>query len=159
MALSREDAPGLLVAIVACNVVGAAPAFVTATGSDSWYRSLADPALAPPNWVFAPVWTTLFVLMGVAAYIVYQGGVGRERTTALALFVVQFAFNVAWTLVFFGSESIAGGLAVIAVLWILIAARLVAFWRVRRTAGLLLVPYLAWVSFATYLNYAFWALN
>jgi tryptophan-rich sensory protein len=159
MDLSWDDAPGLLVAILACNAVGASPALVTATGAGSWYATLTKPELAPPNWVFGPVWTALFVLLGVAAYLVYRDGAGRERTVALALFVVQFAFNVSWTLVFFGNQDTAGGLAVIAGLWMLIAATLAAFWRVRRATGLLLVPYLAWVSFAAYLNYAFWTLN
>ncbi|MFB6078729.1 MAG: TspO/MBR family protein [Halarchaeum sp.] len=156
---SREDVPGLALAIIVCEVVGAAPALVTATGSGSWYATLARPALAPPNWVFGPVWTTLFALLGVAAYLVLRDGRGRERQVAFGLFVAQYALNVAWTLVFFGSESIAGGLAVIAALWVLIAATIAAFARVDRAAALLLLPYLAWVSFATYLNYAFYQLN
>ncbi|WP_336035606.1 TspO/MBR family protein [Halobacterium yunchengense] len=156
---SRSDLPGLAVAVVACNVVGASPALVTATGSGSWYETLARPELAPPNWVFGPVWTLLFTLLGVAAYLVLRDGRGRARTLALGLFVAQYVLNVSWTLVFFGGQDIEGGLAVIAVLWALIAATIGAFARVRRAAAALLVPYLAWVSFAAYLNYAFWTLN
>jgi len=159
MDLSREDLPGVALAVVVCNAVGAAPALVTATGSGSWYDALAQPALAPPNWVFGPVWTALFTLLGVAVYLVLRDGAGRQRTVAFGLFVAQYVLNVAWTLVFFGGENIEGGLAVIAALWVLIAATLAAFYRVRKPAGYLLVPYLAWVSFAAYLNYAFWALN
>ncbi|MFB6073112.1 MAG: TspO/MBR family protein [Halobacterium sp.] len=159
MDLSRDDAAGVAVAVVACNAVGAAPALVTATGSGSWYDSLAKPAFAPPNWVFGPVWTLLFTLLGVAAYLVVRDGAGRERTLALGLFVTQYALNVSWTLVFFGGQNPAGGLAVIAALWAAIAATLAAFHRVRPAAGYLLAPYLAWVSFAAVLNYAFWALN
>jgi tryptophan-rich sensory protein len=159
MDLVRDDLAGVALAVVACNAVGAAPALVTATGSGTWYDTLARPAFAPPNWVFGPVWTALFALLGVAAYLVLRDGDGRQRAVALGLFVAQYALNVAWTLVFFGDRDIAGGLAVIAALWVLIAATLAAFYRVRRAAGYLLVPYLAWVSFAAALNYAFWALN
>jgi tryptophan-rich sensory protein len=159
MDLSWGDLPGVALAVVVCNAVGASPALVTATGSGTWYDSLVQPALAPPSWVFAPVWTTLFTLLGVAAYLVLRDGAGRRRTVAFGLFVAQYVLNVAWTLVFFGGRDIAGGLVVVAGLWLLIAATLAAFYRVRRAAGYLLVPYLAWVSFAAYLNYAFWALN
>jgi tryptophan-rich sensory protein len=157
--LSRDDLPGVALAVVVCNVVGASPALVTATGSGSWYETLVQPALAPPNWVFGPVWTLLFTLLGVAAYLVLRDGSGRQRRLAFGLFVAQYVLNVAWTLVFFGGQDIAGGLAVIAGLWVLIAATLAAFSRVRPAAGSLVVPYLAWVSFAAYLNYAFWTLN
>jgi len=157
--LSRTDLPGLLVAVVLTNVVGAAPALLTATGAGSWYATLERPALAPPNWVFAPVWTALFVLLGTAIYLVLRDGDGRERTVAAGLFVGQFVLNVSWTLVFFGGRSPAGGLAVIVALLVAILATVSAFYRVRPAAAALLVPYLAWVAFATYLNYAFWALN
>jgi len=159
MDLSRDDLPGVALAVVVCNAVGAAPALVTATGSGTWYDTLVRPALAPPNWVFGPVWTALFTLLGVAAYLVLRDGTGRQRSIAFGLFVAQYVLNVAWTLVFFGGQDIAGGLVVIAGLWVLIVATLAAFSRVRHVAGYLLVPYLAWVSFAAYLNYGFWVLN
>ncbi|MFB6296077.1 MAG: TspO/MBR family protein [Halobacteriales archaeon] len=163
-----EERPivALVVAVIACEVVGASGAVFTAQGLESWYVTLARPDLAPPNWVFGPVWTTLFALLGVAVWLVWRRAsgpaaasqVGQVRT-ALGVFAVHFAFNVAWSAVFFGARSIAGGLAVIAVLWVLIVATIRAFDRVDRRAALLLVPYLAWVSFAAYLNYRFWALN
>jgi len=159
MDLTRDDLSGLALAVVICNAVGAAPALVTATGSGSWYDSLVRPALAPPNWVFGPVWTALFTLLGVAVYLVLRDGTGRQRRVAFGLFVAQYALNVAWTLVFFGDQDITGGLVVIAALWVLIVATLAAFSRIRRAAGSLLVPYLTWVSFAAYLNYGFWTLN
>jgi tryptophan-rich sensory protein len=157
--LSRDDLPGLALAIILCEVVGAAPAFVTNQQLSTWYVTLTRPALAPPNWVFGPVWTLLFALLGVAAYLVYRDATGTLRRTALGAFVAQYAFNVSWTLVFFGQNDIQGGLVVIVVLWALIAFTAYAFYRVRPAAGYLLLPYLAWVSFATYLNYAFWVLN
>ncbi|SEW17915.1 TspO/MBR family protein [Halobacterium jilantaiense] len=159
MDLSRDDLPGLALAVLVCEAVGASPALVTATGSGTWYDSLAQPAFAPPNWVFGPVWTALFAALGVAAYLVLRDGEGRQRTVAFGLFVAQYVLNVAWTLVFFGDQNITGGLAVITGLWLLIVATLAAFVRVRRAAGYLLVPYLAWVSFAAVLNYGFWTLN
>jgi len=159
MDISRADAPGLLVAVVTCELVGSLPGVVTASRIGTWYADLARPPLAPPNWVFGPVWTLLFALLGVAAYLVYRDGTGGERRLALSSFVGQFALNVAWTLVFFGARSIGGGLAVIAALWVAILATLLAFRRVHPVAGYLLVPYLAWVSFAAYLNYGFRALN
>ncbi|NIB98158.1 TspO/MBR family protein [Halobacterium sp. R2-5] len=159
MDLSRDDLPGVALAVVVCNAVGASPALVTATGSGTWYDTLVQPAFAPPSWVFGPVWTALFTLLGVAVYLVLRDGRGRRRKLAFGLFLAQYVLNVAWTLVFFGDQNIAGGLAVIAALLALIAATLAAFWRVRPAAGALLVPYLAWVAFASYLNYAYWALN
>lgn len=157
--LSRDDLSGLIAAVVLCEVVGAAPAFVTSQELSTWYAGLARPALAPPNWVFGPVWTVLFALLGVAAYVVYRDATGPDRRSALGAFVAQYAFNVSWTLVFFGQHDIQGGLVVIGVLWVLIAYTAYAFYRIRPAAGYLLLPYLLWVSFATYLNYQFWVLN
>jgi benzodiazapine receptor len=159
MDLSRDDLPGVVLAVVVCNVVGASPALVTAGSVDGWYQTLVQPALAPPNWVFGPVWTVLFTLLGVAAYLVLRDGRGRERTLAFGLFVGQYVLNVAWTMVFFGGQNVDGALVVVVALWLLIAATLAAFYRVRRAAGRLLVPYLGWVGFAAYLNYAYWTLN
>lgn len=158
-AFSRSDAPGLALSVVVCEAVGAAPSLVTASTVATWYPTLQKPALTPPNWVFGPVWTTLFFLLGVAAYLVVREGSGRARTVAMALFVGQYAFNVAWTLAFFGGRNVEGGLVVIGVLWALIVATAWAFDRVDRRAAVLLLPYLVWVSFAAYLNYAIWTLN
>jgi len=155
----REDLPGLALSVLVCEAVGAAPALVTATGEGTWYATLERPALAPPNWVFGPVWTALFFLLGVAAYLVLRDGRGRERAVAFGLFVGQYVLNVAWTLTFFGDEDVAGGLVVIVALLAGIVATVVAFARVRRLAAALLVPYLLWVAFATYLNWQFWVLN
>jgi len=113
--------------------------------------------------VFGPVWTALFALMGVAVWLVWRRAsdpaVASRVRTALVIFAVHFAFNLAWSAVFFGGRSIAGGLLVIVVLWVLIVVTIRAFDAVDRRAALLLVPYLAWVSFAAYLNYRFWVLN
>jgi translocator protein len=123
-----------------------------------WYDGLEKPAFNPPSWVFGPVWTLLYVLMGVAAWLVWDRHGDRART-ALALFLVQLAFNAGWSAIFFGLQSPGLAFAEILVLWALILATLVAFWRLHRTAGMLLLPYLAWVSFAAVLNFSLWRLN
>ena len=122
----------------------AAPA-VLAGPDSAWFRSLTRPAIYPPGWAFGVVWTLLFTLMGVAV--------------ALALFAVQTALNVAWTPAFFAAENLLAGLTVIAALWPAVLVTIVAFDRVDRRAALLLVPYLAWVTFAAVLNYQFYVLN
>lgn len=159
---NRRPIASLAVAILASLVVGASGSVFTAMGMESWYPALQQPDVAPPDWVFGPVWTTLFVLMGTAAWLVWRAvGGGRDRAAklALAVFALQFLVNVAWSAAFFGLQSIEAGLVVVAVLLVAILATMVAFARVDRRAAALLVPYLAWVTFATYLNYQFWVLN
>ena len=151
----------LAAAILAVELVGASGAVFTAQGLGAWYSSLQRPALAPPNWDFGPVWTLLFALIGIAVWLVWQRydeTPGAARV-ALLVFGVHFLFNLGWSAVFFGLREIGWGLVVIWVLWALIVKTLWAFARVDRRAALLLVPYLLWVSFATYLNYQFWVLN
>lgn len=151
----------LVLSVLAVEVVGASGAVFTAQGLNVWYGTLTQPVIAPPNWVFGPVWTTLFVLLGVAIWLVWrqaQAQPGLVRT-AFFVFVLHFAFNLGWSAAFFGLQNIALGLAVIGVLWVLIVATIRAFGRVDSRAALLLVPYLLWVSFATVLNYRFWVLN
>ena len=158
----RRPLASLALAVLACEVVGASGAVFTASGLESWYGTLVKPALAPPNWVFAPVWTTLFALMGGAAWLGWRALTGPragQARIALWLFVGQFGLNLAWSAAFFGARSIVAGLAVIAALWLAIVGTVLAFDRVDRRAAALLLPYLAWVSFAGYLNYAFWTLN
>ena len=158
----RRPLVSLGLAIIACELVGASGAVFTVTGLETWYAGLERPGLAPPNWVFGPVWTALFALMGVAAWLVWRGLEGPDAAFArrgLDWFVGQFVLNLAWSAAFFGARSTAAGLVVIAALWLAILGTIRAFDRVDRRAALLLVPYLAWVTFAAYLNYAFWALN
>jgi len=123
----------------------------------TWYAGLAKPWFTPPNAVFGPAWTILYVMMAVAAWRISTGPAARTRPTAL--FVVQLAFNAIWSPVFFGMEAPKLGLAVIVALLISLAATFIAFWRIERLAGLLLVPYLGWICYATALNAAIVALN
>jgi translocator protein len=125
----------------------------------SWYAQLQQPTWAPPAWVFGPVWSVLYALMGVAAWLVWaQHGFGNART-ALTLFLVQLLFNALWSWIFFGLRNPGLALLEIVLLWVLIVATTVAFWRKHRLAGALLVPYLLWVSFAAALNFALWRMN
>jgi tryptophan-rich sensory protein len=125
----------------------------------TWYQQIRKPPFSPPDWAFGPVWTALYAMMAVAAWLVWRKGDAAGRNVALALFGLQLALNAAWSPIFFGLRSFGGAFAVIVALCLAIAATLVAFLRVSMPAGLLLAPYLAWVSFATVLNFASWRLN
>lgn len=152
----------LATAIIATEIVGASGSIFTTMGLESWYPALTSPSLAPPNWVFAPVWSTLFALMGVAVWRIWRrtsGDRSGSARVALLVFAIHFVVNIAWSGVFFGLQSLLWGLIVIGLLWVVIVLTMWAFARVDRPAALLLVPYLGWVTFAAYLNYAFWALN
>lgn len=141
-------------------LAGALGSLFTTPAISGWYAGLARPALAPPNWVFGPVWTTLFILMGVAAFLVWDRGWGRrEVKVALAAFAGQLALNVGWSYLFFGRQSPGAALLEIVALWLAIVLTALLFFRIRRPAAWLLLPYLLWVSFASYLNFAFWRLN
>ena len=138
-----------------CLLVGAAGA-LTVTNVDTWYMSLQRPPGTPPNWVFGPVWTLLYALMGLAAWLVWQRPGHRK---ALRLWGWQLALNAAWAPAFFGWRQTALGLLVILVLLVAICLTIAAFARLRPAASLLLVPYLAWTCYALYLNAGFWWLN
>jgi tryptophan-rich sensory protein len=148
---------GFLLASFSAAAIGG---FSTAAGVTTWYPTLAKPSWTPPPWLFGPAWTVLYASMGIAAWLVWRraGGFAGARV-ALTLFFVQLAVNALWSVFFFGLRNPGLALADIAVLWCAIAATLVAFFRVSPAAGGLLVPYLAWVSFAAALNYAIWRLN
>jgi len=124
-----------------------------------FYTQLVRPAWAPPPSIFGPVWTILYALMAISAWLVWRVGGFRAAKSALTLFLVQLALNALWSWLFFGWHRGALAFADVLVLWALIVATLIAFWRIRRLAGALLVPYLLWVSFASALNYAVWQLN
>ena len=150
----------LLAFLLVPLLVGAGSGFMTAGAVRDWYPSLVRPSFAPPSWIFGPVWTLLYLMMGFAAYLVWQrGGGAAAARTALALFGAQLVLNGLWSVLFFGLRAPGLALVEIVVLWVAIAATLWAFWRIRPAAGALLVPYLAWVTFATALNAGFWWLN
>jgi translocator protein len=143
--------------IVLTLAVGFVAGQVTAPNIASWYAHLAKPVFNPPAAVFAPVWTALYVLMAVAAWRVWRKT--GWRSAAMGLWLVQLALNFCWTFIFFGAHALLAALLELGVLWVFILACLVAFRRADRWAAWLLVPYLAWVGFAGFLNYAVWRLN
>lgn len=133
---------------------------VASANAKSFYSALVQPAWAPPGWLFGPVWTTLFVLMAIAAWLVWRAPVAPAvRRWALGLFVVQLVANALWSWLFFAWQQGAWAFAEVIVLWVLIALTCAAFWRIRPLAGALLLPYLAWVGFAAYLNWVLWQAN
>jgi tryptophan-rich sensory protein len=158
--ITIQSYPKLIAAILFCLIVGSLGSLVTTTGPGSWYTSLEKPFFAPPNWVFAPVWITLFILMGIALYLIWQSGTeNRDVQIALGFFGVQFILNVIWSFLFFGLRSPLLGLIDIILLWIMIGATIGAFYRVKKIAAYFLIPYIAWVTIATALNGAVYLLN
>jgi translocator protein len=128
------------------------------TDTGAWYQALQQPAWQPPDWLFGPVWTLLYAMMAVAAWLVWRDR-GFRAPAALTLFLVQLALNVAWSWLFFGEQRPDLAFGEIVLLWIAILATLLAFWRIRPLAGALLIPYLLWVTYAATLNYSIWQLN
>jgi tryptophan-rich sensory protein len=153
-----RDSAGLAV-FVAINVaVSALGGWATAGSVGTWYQALAKPAFNPPDWIFAPVWSALYVMIAIAGWRAWRRG-GGEARLALTVYAVQLALNLSWSFVFFGARLVGPALAVIAALLAAIVANAFLFWRLDRAAGALLVPYAAWVSFAAALNAALWRLN
>ena len=150
----------LFVSLLTPQLAGIIGSLFTAQAITGWYATLVRPELAPPNWIFAPVWTSLYLLMGIALYLVWKKGVQTPGVRiALVLFAIQLVLNTLWSIVFFGLQDLTLALVEISILWVAILATMIAFARVSRTAAWLLVPYIAWVSFAAYLTYSFWVLN
>lgn len=156
----RHHGAALLVSLAACFAAAGAGGLVTATSVGAWYPTLVKPAFNPPDWVFAPAWNTLFLLMAIAAWRVWiRATPGARRRAALALFAAQLGANVLWSVLFFGLRAPGWALVEILALEALVVATTIAFWRLDRVAGVLLVPYAAWVGFAIALNGAIWWLN
>lgn len=138
-------------------MVGFAGGQVTAPNIPTWYAGLVKPSFNPPSWVFAPVWTALYALMAVSAWLVWRRA--GFRTGALLLWAVQLGLNFGWSFLFFGAHLPLAALAELIVMWVAIMATLIAFGRIEKLAGWLMIPYLAWVSFAGVLNFWIWRLN
>ncbi len=126
---------------------------------DGWYAALSKPSWNPPAWVFGPAWTLLYGMMAVAAWLVWREGGWKVQGRSLGLFLLQWLLNALWTPIFFGMHRPGLAFAEIVMLWLVLAATLWSFWRVKKAAGVLLMPYLAWVSFAAVLNFTIWRLN
>jgi translocator protein len=155
----RRDITGLTLAVLGTEAVGGLSALAAGGDFVSYFDALRKPPGTPPPAVFGPAWTILYLLMAVAVWLVWREGLTRQTALALGLFAAQLALNFAWSLIFFGQHRAGAALLEIAVLWLVILATIILFWRVRPVAGALLVPYLGWVSFAAYLNAGIWRLN
>lgn len=146
-----------------CTVVASSAGFVFPLGDENpWYATLVDPSFAPPSWVFGPVWTTLYLLIATSAYRLtqtLQHSVHPLLPLAMALWALQLALNVIWTPVFAGAQDLGMAFVYIIALWASILSYIVISWRVDTWASLMMVPYFAWVSFASLLNYNYWMLN
>jgi tryptophan-rich sensory protein len=150
----------LVVSILIPQVVAGVVAYFTVTGNGSWYQSIEKPAWNPPNWLFGPVWITLYIMMGIAFYLIWKSGnEGFQKKKAMGLWMAQLVLNFFWTIIFFGNEQILGAFLEILILWILILLTIFAFAKIDKRAAWLLVPYISWVSFAAMLNFAIWELN
>jgi benzodiazapine receptor len=150
----------LVLFVVFCEMAGVVGAFFTISSIPTWYAGLRKPEIAPPNWVFAPVWTTLYGLMGVSLFLIWSKTRGKGfGRLAIAVFITQLVLNVLWSYLFFGLQSPFLGVVEITILWFAIAATVTFFFRISRTAGLILLPYLCWVSLAAYLNFMIFILN
>jgi benzodiazapine receptor len=150
----------LVVALAVCQLAGFIGSLFTTPSVPTWYASLQKPGFTPPNAVFSPVWITLFVLMGVAAFLVWDKGIGvRGVKTALSFFGIQLVLNVLWSALFFGLRSPLLAFVEIVALWLAIGVAILTFYRVSKPASFLLIPYIAWVSIAAVLNYAIVRLN
>lgn len=149
-----------LISVITPQLAGLIGSLATMSKIDGWYATLEKSSLNPPGFVFAPVWTTLYFLMGLAFFFVWTNRKDKfEFRFATFVFGLQLVVNTFWSVAFFGLESPILALAIIAWLWLLIVVNIVLFYRLYKWAGLLLIPYLFWVSFASYLNYMVWILN
>ena len=150
----------LVISILICQCAGIIGALFTRQSIPEWYSYIIKPPFNPPNWVFGPVWTVLYVLMGIAAYLVWRKGYNKSGVrAALGIFLIQLGLNSLWSIVFFGGRSIIGGMVVIVLLWLAILRTMQAFFAVSKPACYILIPYILWVSFALVLNLAFLILN
>jgi tryptophan-rich sensory protein len=167
-----NDFPNLILFLGISQMAGVIGSLFTMSEIGTWYATLVRPDIAPPSWVFGPVWTTLFLLMGIASYIVWRKGfkVGpngkkpdadkqKKSKKALTIFGIQLVLNILWSVFFFGMHNLGGAFIEIIVLWISIVATTIYFTRISKTAGRLMLPYIAWVTFAAILNYSYFLLN
>lgn len=156
--IKYSDVEKLIISILICLLAGFIGSFFTTPAITTWYTTLQKPSFAPPNWVFFPVWTSLFMMMGVSLFLIWKKE-DKKVKTALYIFAAQLVLNAFWSVAFFGLKSPLMGLIEIIILWIAILATILSFMKISRTASYLLIPYILWVSFAAILNFSIWKLN
>jgi len=158
--VKARDIVKLVVSLVACQLAGVVGSIFTTSAIPTWYAALEKPPFTPPSWLFAPAWITLYLLMGISAFLIWRRGFdNRQVKIALIIFLVQLVLNALWSVVFFGLESPLYGIVVIVVLWVAILLTMLRFWKLSTAAGALLLPYLLWVTFASMLNISIFILN
>lgn len=157
--MQKNSTIALIASIGIAQLAGIIGSIFTTPNISTWYASLTKPAWNPPNWLFGPVWLTLFVLMGIASYRIWLQRKKPEVVGVLVIYVTHLAVNIAWSMLFFGAKLLDVAFYEIIVLWLLIGYLIIRFHRIDKLAGYLLIPYFAWVSFATLLNYTVWMLN
>jgi translocator protein len=155
----RESWISLMPFIVVCFAAASVGSFITNTSVNTWYAQLRKPDWTPPNWIFGPVWTTQYVLMAVSAWLVWRTTEWSVAKSALILFGIQVALNTLWTLLFFGLREVRLAFVEIMLLWMMVVATVVSFLPLSRLAAWLLLPYLLWIGFASYLNFRIWQIN
>lgn len=149
-----------IIAVAIPLLVGSLSGFFTVTGVESWYQTIEKPSWNPPNWIFGPVWTTLYIMIGIALFLVWKEDTSEElKKIAFNLFAVQLILNFFWSFIFFTQQQPGWALVEIIAMWFFILMTIFAFAQVNKTAAWLLVPYISWVSFAIILNYTIWQLN
>ena len=150
----------ILIAVASCLLVGFLSGLATTGAIENWYAELNKPFFNPPNWIFAPAWTLLYTLMGISAALIWHQGWHRaDVKNALLFFLIQLVLNFFWSIIFFGAEMPLPALIEIVILWGFILACIIKFHKINKVAAYLLIPYLAWVTFATALNFSIWYLN
>jgi benzodiazapine receptor len=149
----------LIASLIICQLAGLIGSFFTTPAIPVWYASLEKPSFNPPNWLFAPVWIFLFVLMGITLYVLWQNVKKKEARSALIFFIIQLGLNVLWSVLFFGLKSPMLAFIEIIVLWIFILLTMIKSSKVSRATVFLLLPYILWVNFAAVLNFFLWRLN
>ena len=157
--MKPTDILKLVVSVILCQIAGFLGSLFTTPAIPTWYKTLSKPFFTPPNWIFSPVWISLFILMGISLFFVWRMQDHPQLRIALFFFFVQLILNVLWSVAFFGLRSPLLGLVDIVLLWIAILLTIQNFSKVSKFAGVLLLPYLLWVSFAILLNFSLWILN
>jgi tryptophan-rich sensory protein len=155
----KQDWLALALFIALCFSAAFIGSLFTSASVDGWYRTLLKPAWTPPNWIFGPMWTLLYLAMAIAAWLVWQHRAFFKVSAALSLFAVQLVLNAAWSAVFFGLQNPGLAFVNIVLLWGVILVTMINFWRITTASGWLFVPYILWVSFAAALNFAIWRMN
>lgn len=153
------QAGGLVVFLIICFAAAAIGGIVTGPAIDGWYETLEKPSWQPPAWLFGPVWTVLYMLMAIAAWLVWRQAGARSASVPLSLFAIQLVLNVAWSWIFFGLQRPGWAALELIVLWLAIAVTTLAFYRRSKLAAVLMLPYISWVTFAGVLNFTIWRLN